>query len=181
MILAEREEVAYLARLAVNYEGSIEGGRAMTFRRRNWWFRRFALGLAFAAFAAPAAAQPDENAGSTARTVTVGGWTGAVNAAGIPLSAGIPSGDEPYLVDPYLTDVQVRQGESLRGPDGIAADLGAAAPVQANESAAPAPAAERGWAVSRDGAIAFGLGALALALALGLAFGYARRPRIAGL
>ena len=126
----------------------------MTFRRRNWWFRRLAIGLALAAFATPAAAQPDENGG---RTVTA--------------------------VDPYLTDVFVRPGESLSGPDGgsLAADLGAAAAVQANDSAAPASSPDRGWAVSRDGAITLGLGALALALAFGLAVGYARRPRIAGL
>jgi hypothetical protein len=155
----------------------------MKFRRRNWWFRRMALGLAFAAIAAPAAAQPDESTNGTARaTVTAGGWTGAVDSSGIPLSAGIPSGDEPFLVDPYLTDVYVRPGEALSGPDGgsVPADNGAAAAVQATDNAAPAPA-DSGFAVGREEAFALGLGALALALAIGLAVGYARRPRIAGL
>lgn len=130
----------------------------MKIRRRNWWFRRMALGLAFAAFVAPAAAQPDE---STSGTAT------ATAAA---------------QVDPYLTDVFVRPGEALSGPDGgsLPAEIGAVTAVQAND-AAPAPAADSGWSVSADTAIALGLGALALALALGLAVGYARRPRIAGL
>ena len=145
----------------------------MKFRRRNWWFRRLAFGLAFAAFAAPAAAKPNA-------TVTAGGWTGSVNAAGVPLSAGIPMGDEPFLVDPYLTDAVPRQGEALSGPDGgvPASELAPASPVQAKAEVAPA---DRSWVVSRDGAVALGLGALALALALGLALGYVRRPRIAGL
>ena len=119
----------------------------MTYRRRHRWLRRLALGLAFAAFAAPAAARPDEG-GSGSTLVTAGGWSGLVDKeTGIPLSAGIPRGDEPFLGDeslqvipylshgilteadqaaaaaeaihdPYLTDVFVRQGESLGGPDG---------------------------------------------------------------
>ena len=122
----------------------------MTYRRRHRWLRRLALGLAFATFAAPAAARPDEGGAGGSKIVTAGGWTGAVDAeTGIPLSAGIPNGDEqyageqsiqviPYLSqgilteadqaaaaaeaihDPYLTDAYVRQGESLGGPDGIA-------------------------------------------------------------
>ena len=115
----------------------------MTYRRRHRWLRRLALGLAFATFAAPAAAKP----GDGVRYVTAGGWSGYVDSeTGIPVSAGIPQGDEPvidestqvipYLShgivteadqaaaaaeaihDPYLTDVFVRQGESLGGPDG---------------------------------------------------------------
>jgi hypothetical protein len=124
----------------------------MTFRRRQRWLRRLALGFAFATalFAgkvSPAWAVADEG-GSSTRIVTAGGWTGAVDAeSGIPVSAGIPNGDEQYLNtesmqvipylshgilteadaaqaaaeaihDPYLTDVFVRQGESLGGPDG---------------------------------------------------------------
>jgi len=121
----------------------------MSYRRRHRWLRRLALGLAFATFAAPAAARPDEG-GAGSGVVTAGGWTGLVDAeTGIPLSAGIPQGDEqfageqpieviPYLShgvlteadraaaaaeaihDPYLTDVFVRPGESLGGPDGTA-------------------------------------------------------------
>jgi len=110
----------------------------MTYRRRHRWLRRLALGLAFATFAAPAAAKP----GDGVRYVTAGGWSGYVDSeTGIPVSAGIPQGDEPTkaipdltrgifteagqataaaeaIHDPYLTDVFVRQGESLGGPDG---------------------------------------------------------------
>jgi hypothetical protein len=131
-----------------------------------------ALGLAFAAVAAaPAAAKPGG-------TVTAGGWTGTVNAHGVPLSAGIPTGNEPFLVDPYLTDAVARQGEALTGPDGgvPTSELAPLSPVQANADAAPA---DRSWGISGSGAITLGIGVLGLALALGLAAG--RRPRIAGL
>ncbi len=126
----------------------------MSYRRRHRWFRRMALGLAFslavfAGRASVAAAKFDE--GTTgSRYVAAGGWSGLVDPeSGIPLSAGIPQGDEqfideqavqviPYLSqgllteadaqaaaaqaihDPYLTDVFVRPGESLGGPDGDA-------------------------------------------------------------
>ena len=124
----------------------------MSYRRRHRWFRRMALGLAFASvvFAgrvSVAAAKFDEGTGGS-RYVSAGGWSGPVDKeSGIPLSAGIPHGDEqfvaeqeiqviPYLSqgilteaeaqaasaeaihDPYLTDVFVRPGESLGGPDG---------------------------------------------------------------
>jgi hypothetical protein len=110
------------------------------------------LGLAFsvAVFAgrtSVAAAKFDEG-GSGARYVSAGGWSGEVDMeSGVPVSAGIPEGDEqfidssspqviPYLShglltqadadaaaaeaihDPYLTDVFVRPGESLGGADG---------------------------------------------------------------
>ena len=121
----------------------------MTYRRRHRWLRRLALGLAFATFAAPAAAKPDEG-GDGVRYVTAGGWSGYVDSeTGIPVSAGIPNGNEPFvgdeptqvipylsqgigteadqaaaaaeaIHDPYLTDVFVRPGESLGGPDGDA-------------------------------------------------------------
>jgi hypothetical protein len=123
----------------------------MSYRRRHRWFRRMVLGLAFsvAVFAgrtSVAAAKFDEGAGT--RYVSAGGWSGEVDMeSGIPVSAGIPEGDEqfidlqgvkviPYLShgilseadaqaaaaeaihDPYLTDVFVRPGEAQAGPDG---------------------------------------------------------------
>ena len=101
----------------------------------------------FAGHASVAAAKVDEGTGGS-RYVAAGGWSGLVDMeTGIPLAAGIPHGDEqfideqapqviPYLAhgiltqedaeaaaakaihDPYLTDVFVRPGESLGGPDG---------------------------------------------------------------
>ena len=126
----------------------------MSYRRRHRWFRRMALGLAFASVmfagrASVAAAKIDPGTGGS-RYVVAGGWSGQVDPeSGIPISAGIPQGDEqfidaqgveviPYLShgiltqeeadaakaqaihDPYLSDVFVRQGESLGGPDGDA-------------------------------------------------------------
>ena len=113
-----------------------------------------ALGLAFASVmvagrASVAAAKIDPGTGGS-RYVVAGGWSGQVDPeTGIPISAGIPQGDEqfidaqgveviPYLShgiltqeaadaakaqaihDPYLSDVFVRSGESLGGPDGDA-------------------------------------------------------------
>jgi hypothetical protein len=103
------------------------------------------LGLAFASVlfagrASVVAAKIDPGTHGSGY-VTAGGWSGMVDLeTGIPLSAGIPRGDEefidgqevnviPYLShgiltaeeaadDPYLTDVYVRPGESLGGPDG---------------------------------------------------------------
>ena len=127
----------------------------MSYRRRHRWFRRMALGLAFASVmfagrASVALAKVDPGTGSGSRYVVAGGWSGEVDMqSGVPITAGIPEGDEqfialdsmqviPYLShgiltqeeadaaaakaihDPYLTDVFVRQGESLGGPDGDA-------------------------------------------------------------
>jgi hypothetical protein len=119
--------------------------------RKHRWFRRLALGLAFASvtFAGRAAVAPAKIDPGTQGSgyVKAGGWSGLVDLeSGIPLSAGIPHGDEqfideqavdviPYLShgiltpeqanltqaradDPYLNDVNVRPGESLGGPDG---------------------------------------------------------------
>jgi len=86
----------------------------MSYRRRHRWFRRMALGLAFASvlFAgrvSVAAAKFDEGT-SGSRYVAVGGWSGQVDMeSGIPLSAGIPHGDEQFIdpqalqVIPYLS------------------------------------------------------------------------------
>ena len=134
----------------------------MSYLKKHRWFRRMALGLAFAsvmfvgrASVAPAKIDPGTDVSGH---VTAGGWSGMVDLeSGIPISAGIPQGDEqfidaqsvtviPYLShgiltqdeadataqtngDPYRTDVNVRPGESLGGPDG-----GPAAPRPALES-----------------------------------------------
>jgi len=134
----------------------------MSYLKKHRWFRRMALGLAFAsvmfvgrASVAPAKIDPGTDVSGH---VTAGGWSGMVDLeSGIPQSAGIPLGDDklidgqavgviPYLShgiltqdeadataqtngDPYRTDVNVRPGESLGGPDG-----GPAAPRPALES-----------------------------------------------
>jgi len=144
----------------------------MTFRRRHRWFRRFALGLAFATFAAPAAARPDES----------GGGSGLVKE-----HAAVTAG---AIQDPYLTDAFVRQGESLGGPDGGAQLSSGGAGVRPDDRAdrfahsdVTPPHAEpagSGSSVEWDGALTVGIGAVVLALALGLALGYIRRPRLAG-
>lgn len=124
----------------------------MSFRRRHRWLRRLALGLAvFGAVAAGNAGYALAKGApgtSTSHYVSTPGWSGLVDdESGIPLSAGIPEGDEPFVVDemqvipylshgilteaqrdaaladavhdPYLTDVFSRPGEAATGPDGM--------------------------------------------------------------
>ena len=113
----------------------------MSYRRRHRWFRRMALGLAFASvlFAghvSVAAAKFDEGTDGT-RYVAAGGWSGMVDMeSGIPMSAGIPHGDEqfidppviPYLSHGMLTEADaelafansvVAAAESLHDPIGV--------------------------------------------------------------
>jgi hypothetical protein len=110
----------------------------MSYPRRHRWFRRMVFGLAFASVlfagrASVVAAKIDPGTHGSGH-VTAGGWSGMVDLeTGIPLSAGIPRGDEEFVDgqavnviltaeeaagDPYLTDIYVRAGESLGGPDG---------------------------------------------------------------
>lgn len=130
----------------------------MSYPRRKQWVIRAALGLAVAAAliagrASVVAASIDPGTHGSGY-VTAGGWSGLVDLeTGIPLSAGIPFGDEEYIDDqtlevipylshgmlsqedaqvendPYLNDVFVRPGESLGGPDG-----GSAAPRSSLET-----------------------------------------------
>lgn len=177
----------------------------MTYRRRHRWLRRLALGLAFATFASPAAAKLDEGEGN--RYVTAGGWSGLVDPdTGVPLSAGIGAelafaapmiaGEDvkskasvaQAATDPYLTDVFVRQGESLGGPDGTIAELSASArPDDLANRFAHSDVGIRsepvsgGRSVEWDDGVSLAIGGIVLALALGLGFGYMKRPRLAGL
>ena len=121
----------------------------MSYPRKHRWFRGIAFGLAIASVVVAGSASAMIDPGTHgSQHVKAGGWSGNVDLeSGIPLSAGIPHGDEqfideqtveviPYLShgilsqaqanataaqsddDPYLTDVNVRPGESLGGPDG---------------------------------------------------------------
>ena len=106
----------------------------MSYRRRHRWFRRMAFGLAFASVifagrASVAAAKFDEGTEGS-RYVSTGGWSGLVDMdSGIPLSAGIPHGDEQFLVEqevqviPYLShgilteqDAQAAAAEAIHDP-----------------------------------------------------------------
>ena len=123
----------------------------MSYPRKHRRFSRIAFGLALASvmFVGRASVSPARIDPGTQGSgfVKAGGWSGMVDLeSGVPLSAGIPQGDEqfigeqandviPYLShgiltqaqaddvaqagdDPYLTDIHVRPGESLGGPDG---------------------------------------------------------------
>lgn len=101
----------------------------MTFRRRNRWFRRFAVGLAFATFVAPAAARNDL----------------AVPATGA-------AAESPY--GPALP----RQGEAQAGPDGGAPVSPAVAPSSEAYTAQSVPASTWNTAILLSlGALAMAL------------------------
>lgn len=113
----------------------------MTFRRRNRWFRRLAMGLAFATFAAPAAARNDLAAPAT---------SGAI--------------ENPY--GPALP----RQGEAQTGPDGgspvSAAAVAPTSEVRASQAVESTWAPTRNEAIS----LGLGALALALAVGLTIGY-----------
>ena len=91
----------------------------MAYRRRHRWFRRMALGLAFASvMVAGRASVATANLGEGtegSRYVTAGGWSGMVDMeSGIALSAGIPHGDEQFIESQVL---QVRAGAAAQADD----------------------------------------------------------------
>jgi len=155
----------------------------MSYRRRHRWFRRMALGLAFATavFAgrvSVAAAKYDEGASkSQIQSAVVQGEDAKSKVAASTAS------------DPYLTDVFVRQGESIGSPDGITTlSTGSARPddradrfSHVDGAQQPELAGSNGWTFEWDDALMIGIGGFVLVLGLGLALGYLRRPRLAGL
>jgi hypothetical protein len=104
----------------------------MSYRRRHRWFRRMALGLAFASvlFAgrvSVAAAKFDEGTNGS-RYVAAGGWSGQVDMeSGIPESAGIPHGDEQFIdpqavqVIPYLSQGMLSESDELAFANAVVA------------------------------------------------------------
>jgi hypothetical protein len=113
--------------------------------------------MAFAAFAAPAAAQPDEG-GVGSNRVEIG-------------SAPVRPDDR---ADRFTGTQQTQFAGNAVRPDDRADRF--AVTGSASQASAPGDSS-----VSWDGAVTLGLGVLVLVLALGLGIGYIRRPRIAGL
>jgi hypothetical protein len=90
--------------------------------------------------------------------------------------------------DPYVTDVFVRQVESLGASDGITTlSTGSARPDDradrfSHVDGIPQPElAGDGWTFEWGEVLMLSIGAFVLVLGLGLAVGYLRRPRLAGL
>ena len=90
----------------------------MSYSRRHRWFPRLALGLAVASVmfvgrASVAAAKVDEGT-SAAQQIQVIPYL----SHGILTQEQADATDAQAGEDPYLSDVNVRPGESLGGPDG---------------------------------------------------------------
>lgn len=127
----------------------------MSYRRRHRWFRRLALGLAFATamFAgrvSVAAATLEEGTGSRAASTAEAPSVRAPDGR-IALSTVSPRPDDRS--DRFSHVDAVTQSE---------------------------PAGD-GWTVQWDDAVLLGIGALVLAVGLSLALGYPRRTRLAGV
>jgi hypothetical protein len=149
----------------------------MTVRRRRW-LRRLAIGVSVAAFAAPAAARPDEGGTGVAPQQT---------AAVRPDDRA----DRFTRVQPTLVASNaVRPDDRADRFTGVRPTLVASNAVRPDDRAdrfaisdgfSTATPQSTDSSVSWDGAVKLGLGALVLVLALGLGIGYIRRPRIAGI
>jgi hypothetical protein len=177
----------------------------MSYRRSHRWLHRLALGLAlasvvFAGRASVATAKPDEGTGGGSRYVSAGGWSGPVDMeSGIPLSAGIPQGDEQFIdprgvqVIPYLSHGILTEADALaaNGTYGDSRELPEPfvagttdfprVPDSANVAAPPEPTNDGNWRFAWTDALPLGIGLAALALVFGLAVSRLRRPRVAGL
>ena len=121
--------------------------------RRKRWLRGFAIGIAFAAFAVPAAAKP-------------------IPAANSLQIVSIRPDDRP---DRFTVGQETQPASSPVRPD----DRGNRFAI--SDVAPPVTSTHSTTSVSWDGAVTLGLGTLVLVLGLGLAMRYLRRPRIAGL
>ena len=131
----------------------------MTIRRKRW-VRRFAIGVALAAFASPAAAKPDE------------GGAGGSGAATASRAAAVRPDDR---ADRFTGVEQTLIASNATRPDDRADRFAI------SDGVSTAASHSTDTSVSWDSAVKLGLGALVLVLALGLAVGYMRRPRLAEL
>lgn len=145
----------------------------MTVRRRRW-LRRLAIGVSIAAFAAPAAARPDDGgAGGNGAEATSLSSRAILDGALAPQQTAAVRPDD--RADRFAGVQQTLVASNAVRPDdranrfAISDGVSTAAPQSTDSS------------VSWDGAVTFGLAALVLVLALGLGISYIRRPRIAGL
>lgn len=146
----------------------------MTYRRRQRWLRRLALGFAFATAlfagrASLAAAVVDEGGSQATQVVSQA-----------------PSGDELAIQNaissvpstPARPDDRAVRFTGGEQPQVIRPDDRADRFSPADVATPPEPASS-GWNVEWNEALSFGIGGLALALAIGLGLGYLRRPRLA--
>jgi hypothetical protein len=158
----------------------------MSYRRRHRWFRRLALGLAFASVmfagrASVAAAKTDEVTKDAHQTQVIPYLShGVLTQADADVAASAAQPQKPRL-SPYIplfmerdfsawqTDVPVR-------PDDVADRFSHSDVVSRVE-----PTNGDNWRLEWTDALPLGIGVIVLAIALGLALGHLRRPRLAGL
>ena len=167
----------------------------MTVRRRRW-LRRLAIGVSIAAFAAPAAARPDDGgAGGNGAEATSLSSRAILDGALAPQQTAAVRPDD--RADRFAGVQQTLVASNAVRPDdradrfaGVQQTLVASNAVRPDDRAnrfaisdgvLTAAPQSTDSSVSWDGAVTFGLAALVLVLALGLGISYIRRPRIAGL
>lgn len=118
----------------------------MSYRRRHRWFRRMALGLAFAAItfaggASVAYAKVDEGGKGDGVQVIPYLSHGILTEADRDIAAA------EAIHDPYLTDVFARPGEASTGPDGMSVEEWAQSVVAGADSLHDPLTAEEQWTV----------------------------------
>ncbi len=151
----------------------------MKYRRRHWWLRRIALGLAVTSVAllggAPAYAKPDAGVDGT-RYVTGQGGQQVIPY----LSHGILTQEQADALVPLSGDEIAFANATTVQPSGTRPDDRADRFVHSDVSGG-AQLASGGWELDREVVLAAGLGiVLGLVLAFGLAVGSRRRPTLAG-
>jgi hypothetical protein len=151
----------------------------MKYRRRQWWLRRIALGLAVTAIAAlggsPAYARPDAGVDGT-RYVTGQGGQQVIPY----LSHGILTPEQAGSVGATAGDEIAFANASTPQPSGTRPDDRADRVVHSDVTVG-ARLTSSGWELDRQVAAAAGFGlVLGLALAFGLAVVSRRGPKLAG-
>ena len=158
----------------------------MSYRRRHRWFRRLALGLAFASVmlagsASVAAAKVDEGTKDALHTQVIPYLSqGILTQADADVAAAAAQPQKPRL-NPYISLVMARDYSAWQHdvpvrPDDVADRFSHSDVVSRVE-----PTNGDNWRLEWTDALPLGIGIIVLGIALGLALGHLRRPRIAGL
>ena len=156
----------------------------MSYRRRHRWFRRLALGLAFASVLVAGRA-------SVAAATVDGGAVIPYLSHGLLTEADAQAAAAEAIHDSVRPDHFATSQQPQQTPYmslGLQAEFQAARPddladrfAHSDVAGRPEPTTAEGWRVEWDDAIVLTIGTFVLSLGLGLALSHFRRPRLAGL